>query len=400
MTGILLAFGDENLKRRLLDLALAQMEAAPEGPGSRVWLTAVLRLSPACGIEILDTLLREVEIAPRGPGVQWFATLFGDRFDGPRVDLDTEEFTPDILLRLVRIGYRHVSPSDDAVHVGSYSPDLRDHAERGRHAVLGALLAAKGTAAWTAKLELAADPLCAHFQDRIRTLARERAAEEVDGSAAEEAEIVTLNRVGELPPITRDDMFAIMTDRLADLEDLLLRDDSPRQTWAAIKDEATMRREIARELRHTSRQAYTVDQEAVTADDKETDIRLRSVVSEQQAVIELKIGEKPRSVRDLKAALRSQLLTKYLAPETSRAGCLLITLGKTKRIWSHPDTGATLDLSGLIALLQTEADAIMAELAGTVRLTVIGLDLRPRLTTEKQAASRQKTKSHGRTRKP
>jgi hypothetical protein len=40
------------------------------------------------------------------------------------------------------------------------------------------------------------------------------------------------------------------------------------------------------------RLAFTgVDPEAVTADEKETDIRLRSVVSEQEAVIELKLAD-------------------------------------------------------------------------------------------------------------
>ena len=387
---VLLTFGDNAIRNSVLELAVAQMAANPKGPGSRVWLTTILRLAPDSGVSALESALADAEIGPRGPGVAWFAALFGDRFDGPGVDLGREGFTPTLLLRLVRLAYLHVRVSDDVRHVGSYSPDQRDHAERGRNAVLGALLETNGGDAWDAKLELAADPLCAHIQDRIRTLALDKAALEADGVPAGEAEVATLNRLGELPPITRDDMFSIMADRLADLEDLLLRDDSPRQAWAAITSEAVMRREIARELRHARRASYSVDQEAVTADDKETDIRLRSIVTDQQAVIELKIGDKPRSARDLRAALRDQLLAKYLAPETSRAGCLLITLGDKHRSWDHPDTDDVLDFAGLIALLRDEANAIMAEMAGAVRLTVVGLDLSPRLTTEKQARKRSK----------
>ena len=104
---------------------------------------------------------------------------------------------------------------------------------------LGTLLAARRPDAWAAELELATDPLCAHFQDRIRRLAMERAAEEIDGEAIQEAEVATLNRYGELPPATREEMFAVMSDRLSHLDDLLLRDDSPRQAWADITDEGS-----------------------------------------------------------------------------------------------------------------------------------------------------------------
>ena len=96
-----------------------------------------------------------------------------------------------------------------------------------------------------------------------------------------------------------------------------------------------MRQQIARELRTSANAAYTVDQEAVTADEKETDIRLRSTGSEHEAIIELKIGEKDRSAADLKATIKDQLVVKYMAAENSRAGCLLITI-KSPRTWLHP----------------------------------------------------------------
>lgn len=53
-----------------------------------------------------------------------------------------------------------------------------------------------------------------------------------------------------------------------------------------------MRREIARELRHAAKGLYAVDQEAVTGEEKETDIRLRSRASDHEAVIEIKLAEK------------------------------------------------------------------------------------------------------------
>ncbi len=59
-----------------------------------------------------------------------------------------------------------------------------------------------------------------------------------------------------------------------------------------------MRRELARTLRENANGTYLVDQEAVTGDEKETDVRLRSAVSNHEAVIELKIGDSdgPRKI--------------------------------------------------------------------------------------------------------
>jgi hypothetical protein len=162
----------------------------------------------------------------------------------------------------------------------------------------------------------------------------------------------------------------------------------PRATWALITDETLMRREIARELINKANHAYKVDQEAVTADEKETDIRMRSAASSQQATIELKVGDKDRSGAELKATLKDQLVTKYMAAEDCRSGCLVITLASDKT-WRHPSTNQSLDFVGLIAMLNEEAKRLSDELGGTVRLMVKGYDLRPRLKTERAAKAKK-----------
>ena len=189
-----------------------------------------------------------------------------------------------------------------------------------------------------------------------------------------------LDGVGEAPPTTTEDMFALMRDRLDDIDDLLLQDVSPRELWSTITDEHVMRREIARVLREAGKQSYTVDQEAVTADEKETDIRLRSK-SGQQGTIELKLGDR-RSGKDLFNTIKDQLLTKYMAAEKCRAGCLLITIAK-ERGWEHPKTGESVNFEGLIAVLGEEAERLSRDLGGTAKIMVKGLDLRPRLRKER-----------------
>jgi len=178
-------------------------------------------------------------------------------------------------------------------------------------------------------------------------------------------------------------MFALMRDRLDDVDDLLLQDVSPRELWASIDDEHVMRRELARVLRESAKQSYTVDQESVTADEKETDIRLRSTSSRQQGTIELKLAD-DRSANDLFNTIKDQLLTKYMASDDCRAGCLLVTISKDRQ-WQHPATGTKIGFEELIALLAGEAARLSQELGGAAKLMAKGLDLRPRLTKEKGA---------------
>ena len=148
------------------------------------------------------------------------------------------------------------------------------------------------------------------------------------------------------------------------------------------------RRELARALRNLANHLYTVDQEAATADEKETDIRLRATASGRQGTIELKIGEKDRSAAELCSALKDQLLTKYMAADECRAGCLVVSIASDKQ-WKHPETGALLDFDGLIALLNKEAERLSRELGGAAKLMAKGLDLRPRLATEKVRSKRR-----------
>lgn len=130
--------------------------------------------------------------------------------------------------------------------------------------------------------------------------------------------------------------------------------------------------------------AYTcVDQEAVTADGKETDIRLRSV-SGYQTTIGLKIGEKGRSARELCDTIDEQLVKKYMAHRDARTGCLLVSVSNPERRGSTP-TQVSVSI-GLQALLQKKADEAQRRLGGEARILARVLDVVPRLSTEKQAA--------------
>lgn len=379
---LLLAHGTQQDEELISATARKQLDAQTGSGSAHVWLPILMQLNPGLGTEILSNQLKDVPPTPDGPGVTWIALLFGHRHHANRIFPRLSSFKPAQLLTLVRLAFRYVHPANDIQHDGVFTPDTRDKAEDGRRALLNALMNAEGPDAWHAKLELANDPLFADYHARFLMLSREKAAEELDSTALTEIQVVAIDRTGEAPPITRDDMFALLMDRLDDIEELLLRDKSPREAWAGFTAERVMRRAIAYELDIASRNNYTVDQEGVTADEKETDIRLRATSSTQQAVIELKLGDN-RSGRDLRDTIQDQLVNRYMASETCRAGCLLVTVNSNKP-WKHPDSGESLDVAGLQAMLTSEAERIVSAMSGQIRLTARVLDLRPRLATEKK----------------
>jgi hypothetical protein len=376
---ILVNSGNDDDRRFIERTARQRLADGLAVPFANVWLPALLHLNPVAGIEALEKGLKEGAASNTGAGVQLFAELFNPDYGGIGFDLGAPGFTPPLLLRLLRLAYQHVRIKDDAYREGSYSPDTRDHAERSRNAVLSALLATTGPEGWTVKLEMANDPLFAHIKDRAIALAQEKAAEEADSVALTEAAFAILDRTGESPPATREAMFALMRDRLDDIDDLLLQDISPRELWASITDEHVMRRELARVLRDAGNQSYTIDQESVTADEKETDIRFRSTGSKQQGTIELKLGD-GRSGTDLFNTIRDQLLTKYMAADECRAGCLLVAIAKDRE-WDHPKSGKRISFEELMIVLNEEAERLSNELGGTAKLMAKGLDLRPRFRT-------------------
>lgn len=389
---LLKTHGNDQTQSHLCDLARKRLGEKPSPSFALLWMQLLMHFDVEASVAALEDRIQGIEPAKHSEAVTLFGTLFGGFFGNRHsgVSLADPRFTPPILLRLLRLSHRHVLPEDDNKHSGAYSPNERDQAERMRSAIINVLLKSNGEEGWTAKVEMAADPICAHFKDRILAVAEEHWAEEIDADALDEMQALALDKTGEAPPSTSEAVFAIMKDRLGDLDDLLLRDVSPRDAWAGITEERVMRREIARELNYRANGLYTVDQEAATADEKETDIRLRSTVSDHAAIIELKLAD-DRTAKDLRDTLQEQLVTKYMAAEASRSGCLMITLAKARK-WEHPDNGDRIEFPELVALLVEEATSIVEKLGGALRLHVHALDLRARLPTE---ANHAKVKKNG-----
>ena len=379
VTHVILKHGDTAAIQRLQERALQRLAQQLSFTLRRIWLSVLMKITPSMGVERLVKQIEKIEPSKYSEAVTWFASLFGDSRDS--IDLSDEQFTPQLLLQLLRLAYRHVRLQDDALHHGEvYSPDVRDDAEMARNNLLTALFNTKGEDGLAAKLEIANDSLCVSFKDRLLTIAEEKWAQEIDAKTFSEEQAVVLDRSWEVPASTNEDMFEIMKDRLSDIDELLLGDASPREEWAEISEEKIMRRAIARELSHVANSVYTVVQEAVTADEKETDIRLRSLHSEHEAVIELKLGEK-YSATELRDTIEKQLVRKYMAAKHRKAGALVVTLAK-KRSWQHPVENRKIKVDELLSLLRIEADRVQQAFGDGLSIYVHFLDLRPRLPIE------------------
>lgn len=397
---IILKFGDDDDHGFLKDMASSTLVRGTNDPFAHIWLPALFALDPEAAVDRLEALCSGVAVSRESVVVDWIAQLFGHANRGRGVRIKQPGLSGKQIIRLLRLAYLHVDRADDAVHEGSYSPDRRDDAESGRDTLLYALMELGGLEGWAAKQEIADDPMFIHLRDRLQTLAREKSASEADNLAMRPDEVRKLDTNREPGPRTPAEMFALMSDRIADVRDRLLNDDSPIELWTSARDERVMRKAIAEHLGTHAAGAYTVAQESVTADEKETDIRLRSTVNAVEGVIELKIGDKRNySGASLRTTITEQLVDKYLAPQGRRSGILLITRSTRVR-WQDPDSGASMDFEALIGMLANEAKRIEGGYPDEIFLDAAGLDLKPRLTTERKATAKKESTSKKATAKP
>jgi hypothetical protein len=347
----------------------------PTGPLAMVWLRGLFRIDPNLAAKALEDGIAAVGEPERANhAVSTLAGLFGNH-DAILADFTDVATRAAVLGRLVRCAYDFVRREDDREHEGVYSPDTRDRAQTARNVLLSALLDTPGPEARRVLLDLAADPRFAQGADRLRYLTRERAAKDSESEPLTPTDVVLLEERYEAPPHTRDGLFDVMIDRLDDLAHNLAHDDfTDRRTLRTIQDEVEMQRTLAGRLRGMARGAYVVTREEEVADLKRTDIRLAAVRGEVKAAIEIKIADR-WSLTELERALRNQLVGRYLRHDTCRVGCLLLSFHGTKTYWEHPEEGTRLSFTQVIAHLADRAREIENEMANSVRLAVVGLDL-------------------------
>ena len=119
--GAMLKHGDEDTSAYVLAVSRERLQNDLPEELVFVWLPTLMRVDPDLGVSALENRIRTVEPEVRSEAVKWFSAVFGDRHDA--INLKTPAFTPQLLLRLLRLAYYHVRPGDDAEHEGTYSPE-------------------------------------------------------------------------------------------------------------------------------------------------------------------------------------------------------------------------------------------------------------------------------------
>ena len=355
----------------------SRYEAEPAGVLALGWLRGLFRSDAVRGTQALAAeLVDPNDPATRARAIDTLAALFGER-DTPLPAFETIDppRRGHLLGQLVRHAYAFVRPGDDQVHKGVYTPDARDKAETARNFLLSKLLDTPGPEAHRVVLELADEDDFAHFRDRLRLLARQRAAADAEFPPFTPEDVKALDTRHEAPPRDRDGLFAVMMDRLDDLaQDLAHHDFSDRRTVLSITEEREMQRTLALRIQAKANGAYTVAREDEVADEKRTDIRLSAVDGGHRAVVEVKLADK-WSLAELERALRDQLVGRYLRHSTCKAGCLLLTYHGRKRFWVRPKTGERIGFPEVVAFLRDRARAVEEETSHEIRIAVFGLDL-------------------------
>ena len=355
---------------------LTRFEADPGGPLAIMWLRGLFQHDSRHGAKALIGALGH-GTAPEASerAVKTFAALFGGR-DPSVLEIPDPAERARLLGELVRCAYACVRREDDVEHRGTYTPDTRDDAQTARNFLLSVLLDTPGAEARRVVLELAGEEDFAHFSDRLRLLVRQKAAEEAELAPFDTAAIVALEDKLEAPSLDAQSLHAVMMDRLEELaHELRHHDFSDRRTVGGITEESEMQRTLAMRLEAKANGVYKVAREEEVADGKRTDIRLLAVKGGKKAVIEVKIADKDRSLRQLEKALENQLVRRYLRHVDCKSGCLLLTHGGNRKGWRHPDSGKLLNFAGAVEYLRERARRIETETSHDVRVTVFGLDL-------------------------
>ncbi len=334
------------------------------------WMKGLFLLEPEAAIGFFEEALGSGETDDLA---NTFTELFDDH-DWLPVGVDAP-IQARVLTRLVRCAYAVIRHEDDETREGVRAVGVRERRETVRDRLFSILLAVPGPEARLGLLQLASDAGFSAFPDRVRHLARQRAASDAEAAPLPPSAIRSIETRFESPPHDRDSLMATMLDRLDDLaHDVSHHDFTDRATLRSITSEEEMQRTLAMRLQQDARGAYLVSREDEAADKKRTDIRLSALRNNVKAVIEIKMADS-WTVAELEQALRDQLLGQYLRHADCRAGCLLLTYSGRKRRWVLPKISRKLDFAEIVSRLAMTARRFEVERADEIKLSVFSLDL-------------------------
>jgi hypothetical protein len=285
--------------------------------------------------------------------------IFGDHFS--RGEVAARNLGFESLVRLVRLAFCTIRVEEDNERPSDvmYSPDDRDRAERARSAAFNQLVETPGRATFDTLLCFAETADFPVPPDRLRVLARDRAAADSESTPWSADDVLPFEQTCQTAPTTTKDLQRVALLRLVDMQhDLLHADFRQGATLSALHGETAVQNWIADRLRLVQGRSYGVEREPHVAEEKEPDVRLRAKATDASLPIEIKVAES-WSVEELKVAVAEQLCGRYLRARDARHGILLLVHQAARaKGWENRKTGALLDFSGVVAHLRTLAAQI------------------------------------------
>lgn len=363
---------------------LAQLKATalPRNPHCAQWFSAWTGVSPDEAIPSFEDYLSALDSDDaRVDAAMTFVTrLFGDRRSDYRIARDKFK-APAHLKALYQLMHRYIRRADDIdrANGGVYSPNLRDHAQDARNAILNVLEGIQGKESYVAMKELAEAEEDDNARRWILFRAQRRAEHDGDLQAWSPEQVREFSMSQERTPGSHRELAELAVGRLLDLKDDLENGDSSiASILRNVTGEDDMRLFIGRELREKAAGRYSIPQEEELADAKRPDLRFHGAGIDTPVAVELKLADKWTGP-ELFERFENQLSAAYLRDRRSLHGIYVLMNQGTKRFWELP-TGMRVDFQGLVNALTGHWQALAPRFPRVDEVAVIGIDLTRRLS--------------------
>jgi hypothetical protein len=363
-------------------IAIARVKIGTQISNERkaVWIAAWMGIESEAAFNELQVFLKGIADAGSATtaAMVFLTELLGSRRE--RVNLIYYDYKkPSMLLSLYRLMHIYIKSSDDIHQKGIYSPGLRDDAQDARERLLKFLCEVPGKDAYLELLELANEQPNENIRDWYVNIAHRRAELDAEPRAWESADIKVFANEAEKKPITHQELFNLIVNRLSDLKDDLENGaTSQASIFKTVKEESEHRNYIARCLTKRSVGRYIVSQENELADATRPDLYVFGNNIQGEVPIELKVVDNGWTIKDLEKALIDQLCGQYLRDINVTCGVYLLIYRGEKQYWKHPGNQKNLTFDQLIKFIEQKAKKIVRKHPKVESIKVIGIDLTKR----------------------
>ena len=335
------------------------------------WLALWLQVDAIKALDWLEATLKKIEPRQADDAILHLAnTLYHHHGEGTGFQGPPDYYTVPALTRLIKIVFDHIRFEDDPEREGTWTPDMRDHAEGFRNELIEKLARIPGKDSFNALLKIRENTARKGVKDWLLRTIEEKIDRETPLIWSEQ-EVLDFETDHEHEPKTIDDLFVIALKRLAEIKNKMETGDySLRELFSDSTSEDLLQKFMAERLKELSRDRYSVERESEVDNQKKSDIRLLRL-NLPPVSIEIKWAHK-WSLTKLESALRVQLVEKYLRAVDSTHGVFLLVNAKPGRTWKLESR--KLDFKALLNHLDAIAHELESQEAGVERLEVVGID--------------------------